>query len=77
MLLSHLAHEDLVDVNNFCRLQGLFHLVKVEPLKTLILWKEVFPSSCLRGLKTTGEKFKIPDGKRYLLVVGSGKVSSH
>ncbi|EEZ98662.1 protein inturned [Tribolium castaneum] len=70
LLISHLMYEDLIDVHVFCRQQGFFHLSKTEPVKTLLLWKEVFPHSCNRSANTNA---KIPDGKRYLLLVGSRK----
>lgn len=71
LLISHLMYEDLIDVQIFCRQQGFFHLSQTEPVKTLLLWKEVFPHSCNR---TANAKVKIPVGKRYLLLVGSRKV---
>ncbi|CAH1108747.1 unnamed protein product [Psylliodes chrysocephalus] len=70
LLATHFIQDDLVDVYCFCKQQGLFHLSKTEPVKSLVLWKEVFPSSCNVSQNTT---IKIPDGKRYLLVVESGK----
>lgn len=74
LLSSHFVHEDLIDVHCYCKQQGLFQLSKTEPLRTLVHWKEVFPFSCNRGLADITSNFKFPDGKRYLLVVGSGKV---
>ncbi|CAH0559223.1 unnamed protein product [Brassicogethes aeneus] len=70
LLASHLIHEDLVDVHCFCRQQGLLHLSRTEPVKSLVLWKEVFPNSCN---KNKVENENVPDGRRYLLVVGSAK----
>ncbi|KAL3279394.1 hypothetical protein HHI36_016904 [Cryptolaemus montrouzieri] len=70
LLASHLIPDDLVDVNCFCKYQGILHLSKTEPLKTLIVWKEVFPTSC-RSLNVP--IFKLPDARRYLLIVGTGK----
>ncbi|CAG9860502.1 unnamed protein product [Phyllotreta striolata] len=69
LLATHFMHEDLIDVFCFCKHQGLFHLSKTEPVKSLVLWKEVFPSSC----RIQNSSIKIPSGKRYLLVVESGK----
>ncbi|XP_018331064.1 protein inturned [Agrilus planipennis] len=73
LLTSHFVHDDLIDVTSFCKQQGLFYLSATEPLKCLVLWKEVFPSSCNRSLPNTESLFKVPEGKRYLLVVGGGK----
>ncbi|KAJ8932887.1 hypothetical protein NQ314_014368 [Rhamnusium bicolor] len=70
LLATHLIHEDLMDVHCFCKQQGLFHLSRTEPVKSLVLWKEVFPHSC----RLQNSNVKFPEGKRYLLVVGSAKV---
>ncbi|KAI4458438.1 protein inturned [Holotrichia oblita] len=73
LLASHLIHGDLIDVHSFCRQQGLFHLSKTEPLRSLVLWREVFPFSCNRSIENPDSSYKIPDGRRYLLIIGSGK----
>ncbi|KAK9878921.1 hypothetical protein WA026_003744 [Henosepilachna vigintioctopunctata] len=70
LLASHLTYEDLVDIHFFCKYQGILHLSKTEPVKTLILWRECFPTSC-RAL--TVPIYKLPEARRYLLIVGSGK----
>ncbi|XP_023014515.2 inturned planar cell polarity protein [Leptinotarsa decemlineata] len=70
LLATHFIHEDLIDVYCFCKLQGLFHLSRTEPVKSLVLWKEVFPYSCNR---LQNSNVKVPDGRRYLLVVESAK----
>ncbi|KAK5650403.1 hypothetical protein RI129_001432 [Pyrocoelia pectoralis] len=71
LLSSHFVHGDLIDVHMFCRQQGLFHLSQTEPVRSLVLWREVYPISCNPGLQSEGAF--IPEGRRYLLVVGSGK----
>lgn len=71
LLHSHLMQEDLVDVYSFCRNQGLVHLAKTEPVKSLVLWKEVHPRSCKSDFL---DGVSIPQGRRYLLVVGCQKV---
>lgn len=70
LLASHFIHGDLIDVYCFCKQQGLFHLSRTEPVKSLVLWKEVFPYSCNRS---ENSNVKIPEARRYLLVVESGK----
>lgn len=72
LLHSHLMHDDLMDVYTFCLNQGILYLSKTEPVKSLVLWKEVFPRSCRSELL---EDVRIPDGRRYLLIVGTAKVS--
>ncbi|CAH1961039.1 unnamed protein product [Acanthoscelides obtectus] len=70
LVTSHFIEGDLIDVNTYCKLHGYFHLSKSEPVKSLVLWREVFPVSCR---KTDDKTIKCPEGKRYLLIVGSGK----
>lgn len=72
LIATHFIHQDLVDVQSFCRQQGFFHLSRTEPIKCLVLWREVYPSSCKKSENST---VHVPEGKRYLLIVGSSKVS--
>lgn len=69
LIYSHFIHNDLIDVHLYCSQQGLFHVSKIEPVKSLVHWREVYPSSCSKNLNS-----KLMYGRRYLLVVGSGKV---
>ncbi|XP_069695408.1 protein inturned isoform X2 [Periplaneta americana] len=81
LLASHLARADLVDVHTFCRQQGLLHLGRTEPVRSLVLWREVFPASCNRGLAeqvvpytpTTTSPYQPPQGRWFLLIVGKGQ----
>lgn len=68
-----MMYDDLVDVYNFCKYQGIVHLSKTEPVKSLVLWKEVYPRSCRSEFLGN---VNIPEGRRYLLVVGTGKVTN-
>ena len=78
LLASHLARSDLVDVHTFCRQQGLLHLGRSEPVRSLVVWREVFPASCNRGLAdpvvphppTTTTPYQPPQGRWFLLIVG-------
>lgn len=67
-------HGDLIDVHIFCRQQGLLHLSRTEPIRSMVLWREVYPYSCNRGVTNESALFKVPQGRRYLLIVGSRKV---
>lgn len=69
LLHSHLVYEDLADVFSFCKLQGLIHLAKTEPVRCLVLWKEIF----LRSGRARNVDDCNADARCYLLVVGSGK----
>ncbi|PNF22078.1 Protein inturned [Cryptotermes secundus] len=81
LLASHLARADLVDVHTFCRQQGLLHLGRSEPVRSLVLWREVFPASCNRGLAepvvsytpTSTSPYQPPQGRWFLLIVGKGQ----
>jgi len=83
LLASHLARSDLVDVHAFCRQQGLLHLGRSEPVRSLVVWREVFPASCNRGLvepvvphpPTATSPYQPPQGRWFLLIVG--KVTKH
>ncbi|XP_046747053.1 protein inturned [Diprion similis] len=75
LLGSHLPHQDLIEIHSFLRQKGLLNLIKNEPVKSLIVWKEVYPLSCNRGhLQSDGENDKpfVPNGRWFLLVVGFG-----
>jgi len=45
-----------------------------EQVKCLVLWKQIYPSSCNRGIIDGGssDQFLMPNGKWFLLVVGYG-----
>ncbi|XP_025073421.1 protein inturned, partial [Pogonomyrmex barbatus] len=73
LLGSHLPHEDLIDVHSFLRHNGLLNLVNQEQVKCLVLWKQIYPSSCNRGnIEHSSDQILIPNGKWFLLVVGYG-----
>ncbi|XP_018355019.1 PREDICTED: protein inturned isoform X1 [Trachymyrmex septentrionalis] len=74
LLGSHLPHEDLIDVHSFLRHNGLLNLVSQEQVKCLVLWKQIYPSSCNRGNIDSNDSSQllISNGKWFLLVVGYG-----
>ncbi|EZA55008.1 PDZ domain-containing protein [Ooceraea biroi] len=74
LLGSHLSHEDLIDVHSFLRHNGLLNLVNQEQVRCLVLWKQIYPSSCNRGNVDSGDsgQLLIPNGRWFLLVVGYG-----
>lgn len=74
LLGSHLSHSDLIEVESYLRQNYLLHLINNEPIKTLVIWKEVYPTSCNRGIIENNKSNQpiIPNGKWYLLVVGYG-----
>ncbi|KAF7384454.1 hypothetical protein HZH68_014066 [Vespula germanica] len=45
LLGSHLPHEDLIEIHAFLRQNGLLNLVNTEPVKSLVIWKRVYPLS--------------------------------
>ncbi|XP_012278022.1 protein inturned isoform X2 [Orussus abietinus] len=71
LLGSHLPHEDLIEVHSFLRRNGLLSLISKEPLKTLVIWRKVYPLSCGRGhLDGASRALQVPNGQWFLLVVG-------
>lgn len=75
LLGSHLSHEDLIDVHSFLRHNGLLNLTNQEQVKCLVLWKQIYPSSCNRGNVDNCDSEQLyinSDGKWFLLVVGYG-----
>ncbi|XP_063243718.1 protein inturned [Bacillus rossius redtenbacheri] len=78
LLGSHLARTDLADVHALCRQLGLLRLARHEPVSSLVLWHEVFPSSCGRGLVGPPARLPLapyqpPSGRWFLLLVGQGQ----
>ncbi|KAG8273001.1 hypothetical protein J6590_030608 [Homalodisca vitripennis] len=70
LLASHMTREDLMDVNAFCRHNGLLSLSRVESVRNVVVWKEVYPASCNRGLPTLTLTYFLPQGRWFLLLVG-------
>ncbi|XP_017889125.1 protein inturned [Ceratina calcarata] len=74
LLGSHLTHSDLIEVESYLRQNCILNLINNEPVKCLVIWKKVYPSSCNRGnIEDNKDNHPvIPNGKWYLLVVGYG-----
>ncbi|KAL2738786.1 protein inturned [Vespula squamosa] len=72
LLGSHLPHEDLIEIHAFLRQNSLLNLVNTEPVKSLVIWKRVYPLSCNRGNIETHSSNQplVPNGKWFLLIVG-------
>lgn len=73
LLGSHFPNTDLKDVHSFCRQQGLLHLFRTESVRSFVLWREVYPSSCNRGQTDKPlipGSYKLPKGRWFLLIVG-------
>ncbi|GLH13237.1 Protein inturned [Gryllus bimaculatus] len=80
LLASHLPRADLPDVHTMLRQRGLVPLLRSEPLQQLVVWHEVYPLSCSRGLlsdkdSSTGlnsvaTAYPSPVGRWFLLIVG-------
>ncbi|KOX74168.1 Protein inturned [Melipona quadrifasciata] len=71
LLGSHLTHSDLIEVQSYLRQNCILNLISNEPVKSLIIWKKVYPSSCNHN-NTENNQSLVLDGKWYLLVVGYG-----
>lgn len=79
MLASHLPGADILDIESFLILQGIPKLLESQSVKDLIIWREIFPKSCDRGLNATDptEETKIyetPAGRWYLAVIARNQM---
>ncbi|EEB12645.1 PDZ domain-containing protein, putative [Pediculus humanus corporis] len=73
LLASHLSKDDLLDVYSFYRQNGLIQLFRNEPVKSLVIWKQVFPLSVNRGFSSNKPgNYPVPKGKWFIIVVGQG-----
>lgn len=66
MLASHLPPSDLLDIEAFLRVNGIFALIEHESVKDLIVWREIFPKKC----EIHGTKMVPLQGRWFLAVVG-------
>ncbi|OXU28206.1 hypothetical protein TSAR_008339 [Trichomalopsis sarcophagae] len=73
LLGSHLPPEDLVQVHSFLRRHGLINLMNSEQVKSLIVWKRIYPASCVNRKIAWEEDNVYPLADRwFLLIVGYG-----
>ncbi|XP_066589058.1 protein inturned isoform X2 [Prorops nasuta] len=73
LLRSHLGYEDLIEIHSYLRQNGILNLINNEPVKSLVIWKKVYPLSCNRGnIREKHNQPLVPNGKWFLLVVGYG-----
>ncbi|KAK6641203.1 hypothetical protein RUM44_012912 [Polyplax serrata] len=71
LLASHLPKDDLLDIYAYYRQNCLIQLFRSEPVKSLVIWREVYPSSVNRGLLSTKPaNFALPSGRWFMLTVG-------
>jgi hypothetical protein len=73
LLGSHLPAEDLIQVHSFLRRHGLLNLMNNEQVKSLVIWKRVYPSSSVnRKLQWEDANVHSLTDRWFLLVVGYG-----
>ncbi|XP_014204314.1 protein inturned [Copidosoma floridanum] len=73
LLGSHLPTEDLTQVHSFLRRHGLINLMNSEQVKSLVLWKRIYPASCVNRKLLWEEENVYPlTDKWFLLIVGYG-----
>lgn len=74
LLASHLTHTDLLDIHTFLRQEGLLQLNHSESVRSLVIWKEVYPLSVSRGLESPVSDlppaYVIPKGRWFIMIVG-------
>lgn len=70
LLGSHLPYGNLIQVNSFLRQYGLLNLITNESLKTLIVWKKVYPSFVNEKLVEITKEYTSGQSQFFLLIVG-------
>lgn len=65
LLASHIPPADLRDIESFLRLNAIFKILEIHNVKDLIVWREIFPSSC----EIRSSKSPPPQGRWFLAVV--------
>ncbi|XP_022920612.1 protein inturned [Onthophagus taurus] len=68
LLASHFMHDDLKDIHSYCRQQNFFNLLETESVRSLIHWREVFPTSTNRA-----QTKKLLDERCYILIIANNK----
>lgn len=64
LLASHLSKSDLLDVEAFLRVNGIYTLIENKPVTELIIWREIYPKSVNRGrldndINDTSSRFEL------------------
>lgn len=49
LLASHLSKSDLLDVEAFLRVHGIYMLIENKPVSELIIWRQIYPKSVTGG----------------------------
>ncbi|XP_033222182.1 protein inturned isoform X3 [Belonocnema kinseyi] len=70
LLRSHLPHDNLIQVHAFLRQNGLLNLVTKESLKSLIVWKKVYPTFVKQEIVETTHGSSLFHRQWFLLVIG-------
>lgn len=50
LLASHLPPADLIDIEAYLRVFGIFNVLESQTVQDLVLWREIYPKSVERGL---------------------------
>lgn len=50
LLASHLPPADVVDVETYLRVFGIFNFIEKQSIRDLVIWQEIYPKSVERGL---------------------------
>ena len=67
---SHLPHDNLIQVHALLRQYGLLNLVTKESVKSLIIWKKVYPTFFKQEMAETTDGSSLFQRQWFLLVVG-------
>lgn len=50
LLASHLPPSDLLDIETFLRINGIYMLLDNKLVRDMVVWREIYPKSVERGL---------------------------
>ncbi|XP_037048340.1 protein inturned [Bradysia coprophila] len=68
LLASHLPPVDLIDIEAYLRVFGIFNVLESQTVKDMVLWREIHPKSVERGLVQKDHIYGIPKGRWFLAV---------
>lgn len=50
LLASHLPPADIMDIETYLRVHGIFNFIEGQSIRDLVIWQEIYPKSVERGL---------------------------
>lgn len=68
LIASHLDKDDQLDVHAFLRLNDLLDLTVTSAIESLVIWQEVFMTSCSYCIE--GSRTFLSNKRWFLLIIG-------